>query len=176
MSHSAQAARLEKTLAVKPGDPFYVDSPSTENELVSRRFRNSPSYSALRVVNGGIQSDKSAAPNAQAEILLSIATRLKNHGLGEKISKILEKIFGRKNEKFDLEGLSSQETSYLFDFFAVATRMLMHGHEDEVELLKQFFVQFNTTDLIRLLNLAAKEELGNQALVRGFSDALMVSR
>ncbi|KKQ53558.1 MAG: hypothetical protein US70_C0002G0046 [Parcubacteria group bacterium GW2011_GWD2_38_11] len=152
-----------------------LDVFSTENELVSRRFRNSPHYATMKVVSGGNRSDKSATSNSQDEIFSAIATGDEGQKLGDRLSEILNKVFGKTNDRYELKTLSFPEISCLSDFLAVSTRIFLGADEKEVVGLKCFMLKFNRTDLFRLLNLAAKDKIGNPVLARGISDILMMT-
>lgn len=141
------------------------------SDVLTDRFRNSQQYAALKVVNGGALSEK----KVQADIFSAIAMGDEGQKLGDRLSEILDKVFGKMNTRYDLKSLSFPEVSCLSNFLAVSTKIFMSEDECEVVGLKCFILKFHKTDRFRLLNLATNDKLGSPELARGIRDILMLS-
>jgi hypothetical protein len=151
----ANSDDLERTLSVKPGDPFYMNVPTTKNEVVERRFRNLPKHEASR---------RMPVNNEEQKIIKLAITADNNQAMGTRVTGLLEKMFGR-DEEFTISVLSLLEVTFMSELFSVMSEISKEGDEIELVMLDHFLVKFTNPNQFRLLKLAKDERFGTQPLV-----------
>jgi len=136
---------------------------STPNELVERRFRNSPMHMSMTLVSVTKSSDA---------MYTDIMTNFQIQDLGERIHGVLCKIFDKKTNKYFVEKLSSADDELLEKFFSVAERIFASGKDLELRAFQCFMNKFELADILRLLNLCVDKKVFDERLITGFNKTI----
>ena len=144
---------VKKEKKMNTGTPSYDNRPWTPNDLVERRFQDSPALTAKKIL-----AQKVAEPSTKEKLINNLYVRIIDEDRQDDFRRMLSDMltFMFKKQAKNFENLNNGVAGeHCRNVIAAMLKIIKGGNSVEISMLNIFLCGFGKDDLIRLDSLAS---------------------